>query len=369
MTILLAGGGTAGHIEPALNLADVLKANDPNQEVLLLGSARGLESRLVPERGYELALVDAVPLPRKPNADLFRLPSRMRAARADVRQLIEQRNINVVVGFGGYVSIPAYLGAKGRVPIVVHEANAKPGIANRLGARFTSYVATATAGALKNSIPLGIPLRESIANLDRNALRMEARHYWGLNQDRPCVLVFGGSQGARSINEAFGPAVQQIIAAGGQVLHSVGLNNEDQIVQVSAQDAKSYVPLSYIDRMDLAYAAADFVICRSGAMTCAELAAVGLPACFVPYPVGNGEQGLNALPLVQAGGAAIIPDAEITPDTLGGIVEGALFDRVKLNTMAVAMYGQGVRDAGQRLADLVYQARDDAAQSKGTSEK
>ena len=357
MTILLAGGGTAGHIEPALNLADVLVANDPSEQILMLGSARGLESRLVPERGYELALVDAVPLPRKLNADLFRLPRRMRAARNSVRELIDERNIDVVVGFGGYVSIPAYLGAKGVVPIVIHEANAKPGIANKLGARYTPFVATATDGALKGSLPLGIPLRKSIAELDRPARRMEARHHWGLDQNRPCVLVFGGSQGARRINDAMQKLVPRIIDAGGQVLHSVGANNEDQIVPVTAAQARYYAPLTYIDRMDLAYAAADFAVCRSGAMTCAELAVVGLPACFIPYAVGNGEQGLNAEPLVQSGGAVILADSDVTADTLGEIIEGALFDPSLLRTMSEAMYGQGVRDAGQRLANLVYQAR------------
>lgn len=363
MTILLAGGGTAGHIEPALNLADILVANDPSQEILMLGSARGLESKLVPERGYELALVDAVPLPRKPNADLFKLPKRMRAARDSVRELIDQRGIDVVVGFGGYVSIPAYLGAKGRVPIVIHEANAKAGIANKVGARYTPYRAVANPGSLKSAEVLGIPLRRSIAELDRADQRMQARHHWGLSQDRPVLLVFGGSQGARRINEAIGQLVPQIIEAGGQVLHSVGMNNEDQIVHVSSDQARYYVPLSYIDRMDLAYAAADFAVCRSGAMTCAELAAVGLPACFIPYAVGNGEQALNALPLVEAGGAVILDDTDVSADTLGEIINGALFDPTRLNTMSEAMFGQGVRDAGQRLAELVYKAR---ASQEGT---
>lgn len=357
MTILLAGGGTAGHIEPALNLADVLVANDPSQEILMLGSARGLEGKLVPERGYELALVDAVPLPRKPNADLFRLPKRMRAARDSVRELIDQRDIDVVVGFGGYVSIPAYLGAKGRIPIVIHEANAKAGIANKLGARYTPFKAEANPGSLKGAEALGIPLRQSIAELDRAGIQQQARHHWGLALDRPVLLVFGGSQGARRINETIGQLVPRIIKAGGQVLHSVGMNNEDQIVPVSSEQARYYVPLSYIDRMDLAYAAADFAVSRSGAMTCAELAAVGLPSCFIPYAVGNGEQALNAKPLVDAGGAVILDDTDVSADTLGEIIDGALFNPAQLNTMSEAMYGQGVRDAGQRLAELVYKAR------------
>lgn len=364
MTILLAGGGTAGHIEPALNLADVLRRNNPVEDILLLGSARGLESKLVPERGYELAMVDAAPLPRKINGDLFRLPGRMRAAKRQVHELITTRNIDVVVGFGGYVSIPAYLGARGRVPIVIHEANAKAGIANRLGARFTPYRATATANSLPESQVLGIPLRENIASLNRSELRMQARHHWGLRQDRPCLLVFGGSQGARHINTALGELVPEIIAAGGQVLHSVGMNNEDQIVPVTHEQSNYYVPLSYIDRMDLAYAAADFAICRAGAMTCAELAAVGLPACFVPYFVGNGEQELNARPLVTAGGSVMLADKDLSSEAVSGILETTLFDEVNLAKMSHTMYEHGVRDAGQRLAELVYQARDAAEIAK-----
>lgn len=323
----------------------------------MLGSARGLEGKLVPERGYELAMVDAVPLPRQLNADLFKLPKRMRTARDSVRNLLDERAIDVVVGFGGYVSIPAYLGAKGRVPIVIHEANAKAGIANRLGARYTPFKAEAIPGSLKDAQALGIPLRQSIAELDRIGVQQQARHHWGLALDRPVLLVFGGSQGARRINEAIGKLVPRIIEAGGQVLHSVGMNNEDQIVHVTSEQSRYYAPLSYIDRMDLAYAAADFAIGRAGAMTCAELAAVGLPACFIPYAVGNGEQALNAQPLVQAGGAVILDDTEVSTDTLSEIVDGALFNPARLNTMSKAMYGQGVRDAGQRLAELVYEAR------------
>src|SRR5690606_21789408 len=134
--VVLAGGGTAGHVEPALATADALRQSDPAVRVVLLGTERGLETRLVPERGYELALIPPVPLPRRPTLDVARLPWRLRRAVGDAREVLRSRRADVVVGFGGYVALPAYLAARrAGVPIVVHEANARPGLANRIGAR------------------------------------------------------------------------------------------------------------------------------------------------------------------------------------------------------------------------------------------
>lgn len=358
MTILLAGGGTAGHVEPALNVADALRELLPEQEILLLGTARGLETRLVPERGYELAVVDAVPLPRKLNGDLFALPKRIKRSTKQVRQLIEDRKVSVVVGFGGYVSTPAYLAARKRVPIVVHEANARAGIANKLGAQFTKYIALAVPGAISHGEVIGIPLRESIAILDRGAVRSEANEFWGLDPSRPCLLVFGGSQGSRRINDAVAQVVPDVVSAGGQVLHSVGLNNEDQIQSFESGVAQHYFPVTYIERMDLAYAAGDFAISRSGAMTCAELSSVGLPACFIPFGTGNGEQELNALPIVDAGGSVLLADKDVSADTLRPIVLGTLFDPDKLRKMSLASQNLGIRDAASKLARMILDAKE-----------
>mgnify|MGYP003503209297 FL=1 len=356
MRVLLAGGGTAGHIEPALNTADELRMRNPAHDIRALGTSRGLEVRLVPARGYPLDLIPAVPMPRRPNRDLIALPSRLRASVRAVRDVMEQQGTDVVVGFGGYVAMPAYLAARGRVPIVIHEANAKPGLANRVGARFTPYVAQAFPDAIKGAETVGIPLREAIVNLDRPMVRATARAHFGLDPDRPCLLVFGGSQGARRINDAVVAATPRIIGAGFQVLHVVGTQNLDQGGDLPADIAADYHRVAYVDRMDLAYAAADLAICRSGAMTCAELAAVGLPAIYVPLPIGNGEQRVNAAGTVDAGGGKFLADQDMTPDSVAESVLPLLADPHSLETMSLAASSQGVRDAGAKLADIVERA-------------
>lgn len=173
MHVVLAGGGTAGHIEPALALADALRRHDPSIGITALGTERGLETRLVPERGYQLELIPAVPLPRKPTPELITVPGRLRGTVRAAQEIIERVNADVVVGFGGYVAMPAYLAAKrAGVPIVVHEANARPGLANKIGARYSDFVAVSTPDSkLRDSRYIGIPLRRTIATLDRNAAR------------------------------------------------------------------------------------------------------------------------------------------------------------------------------------------------------
>ena len=356
VSVVLAGGGTAGHIEPALAVADALGALRPGIRVTALGTARGLETRLVPDRGYTLELVTPVPLPRKPNADLFRLPWRLRRSIGEARAVLDRVAADVVVGFGGYVSVPAYLAARStRVPVVVHEANARAGLANRLGSRFARRVLAAVPGSgLHGAEVVGMPLRSSITGLDRAALRAEARAHFGFPDDARVLLVFGGSQGAVSINRAVSAAAADLAAAGISVLHAHGPKNTLDLPTPRPGDPP-YVPVPYLTRMDFAYAAADLAICRSGAMTVAEVSAVGLPAVYVPLPIGNGEQRLNALPVVEAGGGLLLADAELTPEYIGGEVARLLGDRPRLEAMTAAAAGVGHRDAARRVAEVVLQ--------------
>ena len=353
--VVLAGGGTAGHVEPALNLADCLRRHDPDVGVTALGTERGLETRLVPERGYDLRLITPTPMPRRPSMDLVRLPSRVRTSIAEVREVLEDTRADVVVGFGGYVALPAYLAARGRVPIVIHEANARPGLANKVGARFTDFVGCAVPDAIPGSRHIGMPLRRAIADLDRTALRAEARAAFGLDPDRPTLLVFGGSQGARRLNQAVIEAAPGLTAQGIQVLHAVGGRNDDQR-PTGALGPAPYVAVPYIDRMDLAYAAADVALCRAGAMTCAELAAVGLPALYVPLPIGNGEQRFNALPVVNAGGGLIVDDASLDAECVLHVLGPLLLDDDQRREMDTAAASHGQRDADERLRALVLDA-------------
>ena len=211
-TYLLAGGGTAGHVNPLLAVGDLLRERD-GDDVLVLGTREGLESRLVPARGYRLLIVDKVPFPRRPNRAALAFPARFRRAVAQVRAHIRTHGVDVVVGFGGYAAAPAYVAARReRIPFVVHEANAKPGLANELGARRAAGVGVAFEGTpLKRGEVVGMPLRREVVELDRAASRAEAAEEFGLDADRPVLLVFGGSLGALRLNEAFAGAWRDVL--------------------------------------------------------------------------------------------------------------------------------------------------------------
>ncbi|OXM68793.1 undecaprenyldiphospho-muramoylpentapeptide beta-N-acetylglucosaminyltransferase [Amycolatopsis vastitatis] len=353
--VVVAGGGSAGHIEPALALADAVMRLRPDATVVALGTERGLENKLVPARGYPLELIPPVPMPRKPTPELIRLPLKVRDSVRKTREVLERVGADVVVGFGGYVALPAYLAARGRIPIVVHEANQSPGLANKVGARFAKRVAVAVPGTpLPKAEVVGIPLRPSITSLDRAALRAEARAHFGLDPDAPTLLVFGGSQGAVSINNAVSGAAKDFADAGVGVLHAHGPKNTLVVQEFPGRPA--YLPVPYLERMDLAYAAADATVCRSGAMTVAEVTAVGLPAVFVPLPYGNGEQASNARPAVDAGAALMVEDADLTPAKVAELVVPLVTDADRVAKMSAAAVGMGHRQADEVLAKIVLEA-------------
>nr|WP_218849418.1 undecaprenyldiphospho-muramoylpentapeptide beta-N-acetylglucosaminyltransferase [Nocardioides perillae] len=351
----MAGGGTAGHTSPLLATADALRRAEPGVEITCIGTARGLETRVVPAAGYPLELVPPVPLPRRPGVDLLRVPGRLRGAVAEAGALLDRLRPDVVVGYGGYVSVPVYLAARRRAPVVVHEQNALPGVANRLGARLARRVAVSFPGTpLPRAEHVGLPLRTMVARVDRPARRAEARAHFGLDAERPTLLVTGGSQGARRLNEAVLGAAPALAAAGVQVLHVAGPKNE-VAAPASAGAGGPYVVVPYVDRMDLAYAAADLVVCRAGANSVAEAAAVGLPAVYVPLPIGNGEQELNARPVVDAGGGLLVADAALTSEWVAAHVPDLLGDPDRLAAMGAAAAALVPRDADDRLAAIVLE--------------
>lgn len=358
LSVVLAGGGSAGHVSPMLALADALRARDPQTTIVCLGTREGLEARLVPARGYELATIAKVPLPRKPSPDLRRVPGRLWSAVRDADRTLTQSRADVVVGMGGYVSTPAYLAARRRrIPIVVHEQNATPGIANKVGARLARVVATTFEQTrLPGAVRVGMPLRKEITTLDRAGLRRQAREHFGLSGDGPTLLVTGGSLGAQKINEAMAQAAPHLLAAGQDVLHLTGTGKA--IAAPPGSDGH-YVVVEYTDRMDLAYAAADLVLCRSGANTVCELTTVGLPAVYVPLPIGNGEQRLNARDVVADGGGLLIDNADLTGQVVVDQVGAILSDPMRLEQMSAAAARHGSGDADARLAELVVQAAGD----------
>lgn len=352
-TYLLAGGGTAGHVNPLLAVADALRARDPEALVLVLGTREGLEARLVPERGYELVFVDKVPFPRRPDGAALRFPVRFRRAIAQVRQIIRDRGVDVVAGFGGYASAPAYVAAsRERVPFVVHEANAKPGLANVLGARRAAGVGVAFEGTpLRGSRVVGMPLRREITELDRAGLRAEAAASFGLDPSLPTLLVFGGSLGALRLNEAIAGSYRDILAAGWQLIHMTGERST-----LEDPGVPGYVVRRYLDRMDLAFAAADAIVSRAGSATVSEISALGIPAVYVPYAVGNGEQRKNAASAIAAGAAVMIEDAAFTADRVRSEVVPLLQNPQKLEAMARAAEHIGTRTGTENVVAMLDEA-------------
>lgn len=350
---LLAGGGTAGHVNPLLAVADRLREEEPDAVVLVLGTADGLESRLVPARGYELLVVDRVPFPRGLGAAALRFPGRFRAAVRSTRRLIAEHEIEVVVGFGGFVSGPAYIAAwREKLPIVVHEANAIPGLANRLGSWLTRFVGVAFAGTrLRHARFVGMPLRRELESLDRAATRPEAMALLGLDPFKPVLLVTGGSLGARSINETVFAAAATILGAGWQLLHVTG-----ERARLGESGLADYHIVPYCDRMDLAIAAAELVVARAGSATVSELTALGVPAVYVPLAIGNGEQRRNVRGVVAAGGARVVKNADFTARWVASDLVPLLQDRVAIAELAARAATVGTRDGAARTVALVGSA-------------
>ncbi len=362
-TIALAGGGTAGHVNPLLATADALKARGSG--IVVLGTSQGLETDLVPAAGYRLVTIPRVPLPRRPTPALLTLPRRMHDA---VRQAgVALRGVDVVVGFGGYVSTPVYRAAQlAGIPVVVHEQNARPGLANRVGARSASVVAlTFSSTPLRarhgRTAVVGLPLRPAISDLvvlrstqgGRRQSRQAAATRLGLDPTAPTLVVTGGSLGAQHLNEAMTAAARSL-PAHAQVLHLTGRDKDSPVREAveAAGLSERWVVLDYLTRMEDAWAIADLVVCRSGAGTVAELSALGLPAFYVPLPIGNGEQRLNAQDHVASGGARMVADDRFTPEVVTSSVF-PLLGSDQLVTMAGASASLGRTDAAEALADLV----------------
>jgi UDP-N-acetylglucosamine--N-acetylmuramyl-(pentapeptide) pyrophosphoryl-undecaprenol N-acetylglucosamine transferase len=312
-SIILAGGGTAGHIEPALAVARVWKSQNPHDQILFLGTAQGLESTLIPAAGFSVSNIPKVRISRTPSLSWARIPFELLASVKACRTIL--KGSDLLIGFGGYVSAPAYIAARLLgLPMIIHEANAKPGWANRLGALLTPYLAVAhgvNAGAFKGALITGLPLRSDVADglkgagADWKSVRAQAKVRLGFDS-QPLVFVMGGSQGSVAINKVIEQSVPVFSKKGIAMMHSVGRAN------TLPPGTDLYRPVAYMEQMADAYLAADLIIARSGAVTCAEFRALGRYALFVPLPIGNGEQFHNAQGLVADGRAEVIDQKQFT---------------------------------------------------------
>lgn len=373
-TVLVAGGGTGGHVVPALAVAEALRRADPDLAVEFVGTARGLEARLVPAAGWTLHEIEALPLTRglspRALASALRLPAALRRGTRAVAALARERGAIAALCFGGYVSMPLALAARRlRLPLVLHESNAVPGLANRLASRWAAAVAVMVPeSAARFAHPervtvTGMPVREGLAQADREALRGEAVAAFELDPQRRTLLVFGGSQGARRLNTAVvASAARWPDPARLQILHAAGRREAEQVAAAweRARDAAPALLvrcLPFIERMDLAYAAADLVVSRSGASTIGELTVLGLPSVLVPYPHATADhQTANARALAAAGAAVVVPDADLDADALVAACAPLLADDERRATMAANARRLGRRDAAAQVADLVLSA-------------
>jgi UDP-N-acetylglucosamine--N-acetylmuramyl-(pentapeptide) pyrophosphoryl-undecaprenol N-acetylglucosamine transferase len=325
-TVVLAGGGTAGHVEPALAVAREWKKSHPQDRLVFLGTSSGLETTLVPAAQFELHLIPRVRISRRPSPSWLNIPFDLISAVLESRKVI--KGADVVVGFGGYVSAPAYIAAwLSRTPIVIHEANAKPGWANRLGAAFSDHLAVAhpvDSGKFEHALLAGLPLRSDVAQAfkdsqsDWTTARRAAKLRLGFAADAPLIFIMGGSQGSVAINNVIASVVSMFNEKSLSVLHSVGKLN------ALPQATGGYKPVAYVDAMADAYLAADLIIGRSGAVTCSEFRALGRYALFVPLPIGNGEQFVNAASLVADNRAEVITQKDFTAAFLHSQIAGLL---------------------------------------------
>ena len=306
---------------------------------------------MVPEAGYALELIPPVPMPRRPNADLVKVPSRLRGAVRETLAVFDRVRPDVVVGYGGYVSVPAYLAARRRkLPLVVHEQNALPGLANKVGARVATRVAVSFPDTkLPKAEYVGLPMRRMISQLDRAE---RARRGAGVLRPRPGPPHPGrhrrlaGRPPAQPVGVRRRPRARRGGRAGAARRRPEGRGDPEP-------SGVPYVVLDFVDRMDLLLAAADLMICRAGANSVIEAAAVGVPAIFVPLPIGNGEQDHNARPVVDAGGALLVADAALTPEWVAATVPGLVTDTERLRQMSEAASALIPRDADDKLARIV----------------
>lgn len=361
--VVIAAGGTGGHIYPGLALAAAITRVEPAATVTFVGTRRGLEGDVIPRAGYALDLVTMVPFT---GANRIALPAVLSRGGVQARRVLRRRRADVAVGMGGYASAPLLLGARlAGLPSLIHESGAIPGKANLVAARLTHNIATAFPAAVAAFPPgrdirvTGMPLAPEFTGFDRAALRDASRQALGLPAEAVVLFVMGGSQGATRLTETAVELGRRWRDRGDiHILLKLGARAaadvEEELRRVGADTVVH--PVAYLDRMDSAYAAADVALCRAGAGTVAELAATGLPAVLVPYPFATGDhQRVNADELVEAGGAQVVADADADADTIGPLIEALVADPARLARTAAAAQSVGRPDAADQLARWVLE--------------
>lgn len=357
-SIVIAAGGTGGHIYPGLALAEAIRQASPDARLTFVGTARGMEGELIPPAGHELRLYTMAQFNNQGWRKAL-VPAALARGTGQARRILRQVGADVAVSMGGYSGVPLVLGARwAGVPAIVFEPGSVPGQANRLAARFSRNIATAfptTRFPGRTIRYTGYPLRPEMLAFDRDELRHEARAAYGLAEGTTMVLVVGASQGSLSLNRlALGLAARWADRDDIRIVLKTGARTHDEVVaSLQTNPGRHLVSaVRYIDRMDHAYAAADLAICRAGAGTVTELAVVGLPSVLVPLPNHeHDEQGHNAQLLVDAGGALMVRDGDASAGVVGPLIEGRMTDPPDLERMRKALGAVAQPHAARDLAE------------------
>ena len=352
---VIAGGGTAGHVSPGIAIAKALIARGHAADTIhYVGSARGIERQMVPVAGLPLTLLPGRGIKRTLSPRNVASAASILVAVQRAFRLLRRLEPRVVVALGGYASVPCAVAAKAlRIPVVVAEQNAVPGLANRMVGRWAAACAVSFPGTdLPHAVLTGNPVRGDLREVDRGRDRPGARAQLDLDESRMLVTAYGGSLGARSINRAVAGSVPALAGSGGVVVrHIVGQRDWDTEVRPAGSEA--YVPVRYEADMASVLLASDVVVCRAGASTIAELAVTATPSILVPLPGAPGDhQTANARAMVEAGGAVLVADADLTSDRLTAEVTALLADADRLAGMSAGAASLARRDAADAVAAL-----------------
>lgn len=366
MRILLAGGGTGGHIYPALAIAERLKELHPECEILYVGTEKGLESRIVPQRGIPFRTVAVEGLPRKLSPALLKAIGKAAGGCVEAKKIVKQFRPDLVIGTGGYVCGPVVLAAwMAGIRTMIHEQNAFPGVTNKILARFASVTMVNFQAAeqyfvhKKRIYVTGLPVRQEVLRTEKKA----GLDYLGFSADKITLLISGGSRGARSINRAMAKAYPDLVKLDDlQILHLTGtLDYQDTLDAIAAEgiDLQAYPQVlvkPYLDEMQYGLAAADFCVCRAGATFLAELTACGLPGILIPYPyAAENHQEYNAKALVDQHAAVMILDKELTGKRLYQNIMELYQQPEKRKQMAAHARNAGKRDSLDQIIQLIEQ--------------
>jgi UDP-N-acetylglucosamine--N-acetylmuramyl-(pentapeptide) pyrophosphoryl-undecaprenol N-acetylglucosamine transferase len=359
MKILIAGGGTAGHINPGIAVANDIMRKNPNAKILFVGTQKGLEKDIVPRAGFEIRFIKARGFKRKISMDFFLTIKDAISGFLEAKKIIREFKPDVILGTGGYVCLPVVLaGTRKKIPTMIHEANAFPGIANRILAKYVDIVAVNFKesekyfGKCKKLIQTGNPIRKEILDLANNKIKIETDNVL------PQVLVFGGSRGAKKINETF---IEMIASKQGQLpyclLFATGQIQYNKVMEglkqkgINIDSLKNIEIVPYLFDMARAMAKSDLIISRSGAFTVSEITAVGLPSILIPFPYATeNHQECNARALEQQGAAKVILEKELSVESLERTINELVQNEDELKKMSQNAKRLAILDAADKIS-------------------